>query len=245
MNDVEAARILISCLDLTSLGDKDTDIKIEELCRKAFTPYGNVAAVCVYPKFIPLVKRQLTDSGIKIATVVNFPKGGSSPDTVCTEIGNAQKLGADEIDAVFPYRRFLGGDEDYCRQYLREIREACGKKHTLKVILETGEINKTSQIAHAAEMCLEAGADFIKTSTGKTKISATPEAANIILETIRAAHKNTGFKASGGIRTLEEAKKYLILVNAVMGPKATSPKRLRIGASSLLDDLLNVIARGY
>ncbi len=245
MNDIEAAKILISCLDLTSLGDKDTDVKIEELCRKAVTPYGKVAAVCVYPKFIPLVKRLLGGSEIKTATVVNFPKGTGSIETVQTEIQNALKLGADEIDAVFPYRRFLDGDEEYCRRYLAAVREACGKKHTLKIILETGEIIKAAKIARAAELCLEAEVDFIKTSTGKSKISATPEAANIILETIHAAHKNTGFKASGGIRTLEEAKKYLVLANAVIGPKATTPKRLRIGASSLLDDLLNVIARGY
>ena len=245
MNDVEAAKTLISCLDLTSLNDKDTDLKIEELCRRAVTPYGKVAAVCIYPKFIPLAKRLLEGKDIKIATVVNFPSGKGSIENTLTEIQNALKLGADEIDAVFPYRRFLLGDEEYCRNYLKSLRGNCGKKHSLKIILETGELESTSKIARASELCLQADVDFIKTSTGKSKISATPEAANIILETINAAHKSTGFKASGGIKTLEEAKKYLVLANAVMGPKATSPKRLRIGASSLLADLINTIERGY
>lgn len=243
MNDADAAKILIRCLDLTSLGDNDTPENIEALCNKACTPYGNVAAVCIYPRFIPQVKRLLHKAPIKIATVVNFPKGGFNLSRLKEEINSALSLGADEIDAVFPYQDFKSGNQDTTSAFLHTAREACGKK-TLKIILETGELQKTSLIAKATQMCIEAGADFIKTSTGKSKISATPEAANAIFETIAASHQEVGFKASGGIKTIDEAKKYLILAHAVFGPKWITPHHFRIGASSLLNNLLEVIKKG-
>ncbi len=244
MDDITAAQTLIRALDLTSLGKDDNEFKIEALCEKASTKYGNVAAVCVYPKFIPLVKRLLNGTDIKAATVVNFPDGGWDFDKLRSEIRKAVKLGADEIDAVFPYKKFLEGDEETCENFLRTVKEECGKKHTLKIILETGELQKTSLIAKASQMCIAHGANFIKTSTGKSKISATPEAANIILETIANSQKNVGFKASGGIRTFEEARKYLVLANSIMGGKWPTAKHFRIGASSLIDDLLAVLNRG-
>lgn len=245
MDDVTAAKILIRLLDLTSLNKDDTDARIEKLCQKAQTPYGNTAAVCIYPKFLRLAGQLLKGTGIKRATVVNFPDGGDNLPKLQDEIKEALELGADEIDAVFPYKNFLNGDEAACRRFLETAVRETGKKHALKVILETGEIKKTSLIAQATAMCIDAGAGFVKTSTGKTEVSATPEAANIMLETISSGRRNIGFKASGGIRTIEDAKKYLILAQAVMGAKWVSPHTFRIGASSLLDNLIEVIERGY
>lgn len=208
MDDLTAAKIIIRCLDLTSLNDTDDDEVITDICRRAVTPYGNTAAVCIYQKFIPLAL-QLISQNIKIATVVNFPHGGTDFAKVEAEIAKAVKAGADEIDAVFPYRSFLDGDIQTCIDFVALARKNCGKNRPLKIILETGELKTTRNIKQAAQLCIEGGADFIKTSTGKSKISATPEAANAVLETILASKQKVGFKASGGIRTLEEAKKYL------------------------------------
>lgn len=245
MDDVTAALTLIRCLDLTSLNDDDSEYTIATLCSKASTEYGKVAALCVYPRFIPQVKRELSDASIAAATVVNFPRGDDKLSRLSEEIKTALSLGADEIDAVFPYRSFLKGAYKDCEKFLETARRECGKKHKLKVILETGELQKASLIAEATKLCIDGGADFIKTSTGKSKISATPEAANAILETVAAAKRNIGFKASGGIKTIDDAKKYLVLANAIMGSKWVNPKNFRIGASSLLDNLIQVIKQGY
>lgn len=245
MDDVIAAKVLIQCLDLTSLGNDDTDFQIEKLCSKASTSYGKVAAVCVFPKFVPLAKTLLKNNNIKVATVVNFPDGSDNLIRVEREIDNALMIGADEIDAVFPYRNFLNGDYKTCEDFVKLVVSKCDKKHICKIILETGELKSSTKIIEATQICIENGANFIKTSTGKTETSATPEAANCILETILASHKNVGFKASGGIKTIDDAKKYLILANTIMGSKWISPKNLRIGASSLIDNLLEVIKRGY
>lgn len=244
MDDINAAKILISSLDLTSLNSDDNEFKIEKLCERAVTPFGKVAAVCIYPKFVPLAKTLLKGTGIKIATVVNFPDGNSDIAKLRKEIKNAVKLGANEIDAVFPYRDFIAGNTAACETFLEAVQEECGE-HVSKIILETGELQKTSLIAEAAALCIKHGGGFIKTSTGKTPVSATPESANIILETIAKNKKHAGFKASGGIKTFDEAKKYLVLANSIMGNKWVSPQTFRIGASSLLDDLLNILNRGY
>lgn len=245
MDDVTAAKILIASLDLTSLNDDDNEYSIEKLCQRAITPYGNVAAVCVYPKFVPQARKLLKDTNIKIATVVNFPKGELDFNNLSQEIKEAIKFGADEIDAVFPYKTFLDGEFESCEKFLEVVAYECGKKYRSKIILETGEIQKTSLIAKASRMCINQGVNFIKTSTGKTAVSATPEAANIILETIASSKKPVGFKASGGIKTFEDAKKYLTLANIILNSKWISSKNFRIGASSVLDELLNVINRGY
>ena len=245
MDDVSAAHILIRCLDLTSLGNNDSQEDIVELCHRAQTPYGNVAAICIWPKFIPLAKNILIDTDIKVATVVNFPDGGDDLSKLEIEITNALKYGADEIDAILPYKEFLKGNTTLCEEFLRTATKLCHKKALLKIILETGELQSISNIIAATKLCINNGANIIKTSTGKTSISATPEAANAILETIAAGRKNAGFKASGGIKTIDDAKKYLILADSIMGYKWVAPKNFRIGASSLLNNLLEVIKRGY
>ena len=211
MDDVTAAKHLVRLLDLTSLNNDDTESRIEKLCAKAQTPYGNVAAVCIYPKFLPLAKSLLDGTSVKLATVVNFPDGGSDLSKVRAETEYALEKGAVEIDAVFPYRNFLAGDYQTCADFVALISKITGKKHPSKIILETGVIEKAALIARAAGICIDNGANFIKTSTGKTPVSATPEAANVILETVASGRRNVGFKASGGIKTIDDAKKYLVL----------------------------------
>ncbi len=244
MDDVIAAHALLRLLDLTSLNDDDTEYKIDELCHKARTPYGNVAAVCIWPRFVTHAKRLLHGSDIKVATVVNFPQGEYNLNKLKKEIYQALDAGANEIDAVFPYHEFLNKNYADCEKFVQSARELCEGK-TLKIILETGEIGNALKISNATKLCIDCGADFIKTSTGKTPISATPEAANAILETIAADTRNVGFKASGGIRTVEDAKKYLVLAVDIMGYKWITPANMRIGASSLLDNLIATIKRGY
>jgi len=243
MDDVSAARILISTLDLTSLNSTDTDTGIAKLCTMAQTDYGNVASICIYPQFIPFAKK-LLPSDIKIATVVNFPAGIANIPLLQKETASSISFGADELDIVLPYRSFLNGDIEFCQKYLSAAREFCGHK-TLKIIIETGELSTIDNIKQATKLCIEANTDFVKTSTGKTPLSATPEFANIILETIAQSGKNIGFKASGGIKTLNDAKKYLTLAQSIMGPSWPNKHHFRIGASSLLTDLIATIQRGY
>ena len=243
MDDVTAARILLSSLDLTSLKPNDTETNIKSLCDKAITSYGKVAAVCVFSKFIPFAKNNLP-SDIKIATVVNFPAGLADTNILQKEIITSLGLGAKEVDVVFPYRTFLNHDIDFCQKYLSVARKFCDNA-TLKIIIESGELKTIDNIKLATNLCLEAQADFIKTSTGKTPISATPEAANAILETIAQSGKKTGFKASGGIKTFNDAKKYLTLAQSIMGPLWATNKHFRIGASSVLEDITATIQRGY
>lgn len=244
MDDVIAAHTLIRLLDLTSLNADDTEYTIESLCQKAHTPYGNVAAVCVWPRFVSQAKKLLSSNSIKIATVVNFPNGENNISALKKEIYQSLEAGANEIDAVFPYHEFLKKNYKACETFVSSARELC-EGRTLKIILETGELVSAVKISEASQICIEQGADFIKTSTGKSKVSATPEAANAILEIIAAGKHNVGFKASGGIRTIDDAKKYLVLATDIMGYKWITPANMRIGASSLLDNLISVIRRGY
>jgi len=241
MNDIDAAKILISCLDLTSLSGDETPHHIVKLCDRAVA--HNVAAVCIFPKFINQVRQELKNTPVKIATVINFPRPQTNLAKIKTEITEALNQGANEIDAVFPYEDFLKGNFLICEDFLALCRTTTQGK-ILKIILETGEIKKTRLIAEAAKRCLKYKVDFIKTSTGKTPISATPEAANIILETIKESKNPTGFKASGGIKTIEDAKQYLVLANTIMGHNWAAPNTFRLGASSLLDNLLETIKKG-
>lgn len=242
MDNVTSAKLLLSCLDLTSLHDNDTKEGIKEFCSLACTPYGNPAAICVYPRFVNTVKENLRK--MPVATVINFPQGENDTDILKREIPSSLSSGADELDIVLPYKDLLKGRDDEVRQYLTCARKLCGKK-VMKVIIESGELKSVNMIKKATELCIEAKADFVKTSTGKTEISATPEAANIILETIRGSGKNVGFKASGGIKTFMDAKQYLVLAQSIMDKGWVDANHFRIGASSLRDDLLQTIEQGY
>lgn len=243
MDNVSAAKLLISCLDLTSLHDNDTKESITEFCRLTDNPLCNPAAVCIYSQFVAEAKANL-DKSVNVATVINFPKGDNNINILEREIPSAIKLGADELDVVLPYKTLLAGDVEQVRSYLRAARELCSKR-VLKVIIESGELKSYSKIQQASQLCIEANVDFIKTSTGKTDVSATPEAANIILETIKSGGKKVGFKASGGIKTFSDAQSYMVLARSIMGTDWVSPKHFRIGASSVLNDLLKTIEQGY
>jgi len=242
MDNVTAAKIMLSCLDLTSLHDNDNDEKIRDFCKKASTPYGGVAAVCVYSGFIPVVKQCCPE--VKVATVINFPQGTDDEEILEREIPLAIKLGADELDIVLPYKSLMAGKIDKVRAYLRKARQLCGQK-VMKVIIESGELKTIKNIVLATTMCIEEKVDFVKTSTGKTQVSATPEAANVILEVIKSSGKNVGFKASGGIKSFADAQSYLTLAQSIMGANWVKSQHFRLGASALLDDLLKTIEQGY
>lgn len=241
-----AARTALGLVDLTSLSDEDSDETIRVLCTRAHTSLGAVAAVCIYPRFIATARATLAEnsdpSPVRIATVVNFPGGGSDIDQAVRETADAVAAGADEIDLVFPWRTLLDGDEAVGRELVTACRQACPGK-VLKVILETGVLLEPALIRAAAESAIAGGADFLKTSTGKAPVNATLQAATILLEYIRDSGQDIGFKAAGGIRTTTEAAAYLALAEQIMGSDWISPAHFRFGASGLLDDLLTTLSQ--
>src|SRR5574337_551158 len=243
----ELARLALSCLDLTSLKANDTDASIEAVAAQAITPHGAEAAFCVYPPFVAVAKGALAQhglSGVRVATVVNFPHGTAAADAVAAEVRQAIAHGADEIDAVLPWRALLAGDARRATQVLRGCRQACEAGVApvlLKAILETGELREPRWIRTAAELAIEAGADFLKTSTGKVPVNATPEAVACMLEVIRAQGARVGLKVSGGVATMEDVECYVALAAQACGAAWLSPRHLRFGASSLLPVLLAVL----
>jgi deoxyribose-phosphate aldolase len=243
---IDCARQALSLVDLTRLEANDADSDIEALCRRAGTRFGSVAAICVYPRFIVTARAALDDEGlagkVRIAAVANFPGGDDKAGTVLEDIHRALRAGASEIDLVFPWRALRAGDPEPGRNLVAAAREACGD-HVLKVILETGELAEANLIRRAAEIAIESGADFLKTSTGKVPVNATPEAARILLEVIRDSGRDVGCKVSGGIRTSAQAREYLDLAAEIMGPEWIGPEHFRFGASGLLDDLLAALGQ--
>lgn len=229
-----AARAL-ALLDLTDLSDTCTEPKVSALCRDA--KVGCVAAICVWPSFVPQAAEALVGTGIRIATVINFPAGGEDATRAADDAAEACRDGAGEIDLVLPYRAFLRGDEATARDVVEAVRETCPDT-LLKVILETGELREAGAIRGAADFALAAGADFLKTSTGKSPVSATPEAARILLDAVSASGRPAGVKISGGLRTVEDAATYLALADRAMGPAWARPATFRLGASSLFGVLM-------
>ena len=230
-----AARRALAALDLTDLTDTADETGLDRLCARAVTPAGAVAAVCVWPRFVARARAQLAGTGVKIATVANFPAGGEEIAPVREDIERSLADGADEIDVVIPWRALKAGREAPVVALIATAR-AAARGRTLKTILESGELADAATIARASRLALDAGADFLKTSTGKTKVSATPQAAGIMLRAIAEQGGRAGFKASGGVRTLDEAILYLDLADGIIG--TASPDRFRIGASGLIDALL-------
>lgn len=241
MSDQDIARRALVLLDLTDLSETADDAATRLLCRKAMGGPVPVAAVCIWPRFVRTAREALGAGGVRIATVVNFPAGGDDPAPVLADTEEAIAAGADEIDLVLQWRRFLAGDSAIAAKMVAETRARCGGT-LLKVILETGEYPDADAIRRAADLAIAAGADFIKTSTGKTARSATPEAARIMLEAIRDCPRPVGLKPSGGIRTLADAKTYLALADEIMGPSWATPTTFRFGASGLYDVLAREIA---
>jgi deoxyribose-phosphate aldolase len=235
LSDAAIAARALACLDLTDLSERPTDEGTDELCRKAVA--GGVAAICLWPQFVSRARTQLTGTAVAIATVVNFPLGEDDIERVVDDTQEALSDGATEIDLVLPYRSLLAGKPDPARCMIAAIRPVVDGGRRLKVILETGSLDQAT-IAAASRLAIEGGADFIKTSTGKSAISATPEAATIMLEAIKASGRPVGLKVSGGVRTLADARLYLELADSVMGPDWAEPATFRIGASGLYDALV-------
>ena len=241
MTDAETAQRTLRCLDLTDLTDNCSEQAIDALCARALDPRGPVAAVCVWPQFVVRSREALKGSPVRIATVVNFPAGGEDVGRVTDDVGEALADGANEIDLVLPYEALRRGDRDIAIEMVEAVRDKVDQGRLLKVILETGELKEPALIEAASKLAIEAGADFIKTSTGKTPVSATPEAAEIMLNAIRASGRNVGLKPSGGIRSVADAKLYFDLADRIMGPGWATPQTFRIGASSVYDALIAAI----
>ena len=231
------ARLALACLDLTSLNDKDDPPAIEDLCRRAVSEYGPVAAVCVWPRFVAQARRALPAS-VHVAAVANFPQGALDLKAALADAASIADAGGNEIDLVLPWRAWAAGEHGACTALVAAVRRA-HPALTLKLILESGELHDAALIASASAMALGEGVDFLKTSTGKTPVSAIPSAARVMLASI-AAHASSGhvagFKASGGIRTIGDAKIYIDLTQAALG--SVTPQNFRLGASGLMNDIL-------
>ncbi|MDO5894463.1 MULTISPECIES: deoxyribose-phosphate aldolase [unclassified Agrobacterium] len=241
----EAAALALSLLDLTNLNDDCTPEQIAALINRAQTSYGNTAAICIWPRYVAQARAAFgSNHSVKIATVVNFPSGDLDVATVVRETERAVADGADEIDLVIPYKKLLAGDEAAVSEMVAAVRKVCPAPVLLKVILESGEIKDRVLIRRASEISIAEGADFIKTSTGKVSTNATLEAADIMLQAIRDSRQKVGFKPSGGISSVDDATLYLRLAETIMQPNWAMPSTFRFGASSLLDDILNVLGGG-
>ena len=242
LDPIRAARIALACLDLTSLNDGDTAADIDTLCAKAQGGFGPVAAVCVWPRFVAQA-RALLPPAIRVAAVANFPEGSLDTARAVREARAIVDAGGDEVDLVLPYRAFIAGQAVACAALVAALRAAV-PGHTLKLIIESGELKEPGLIRAACELGLAEGVDFLKTSTGKSPVSATPEAATAMLETI-AAHPRgaqVGFKASGGVRRVADAAVYIALTREHLGAASLVPTRLRFGASGLLSDIEAVLS---
>ncbi len=237
---IATAQIALACLDLTSLNDGDTPADIAQLCaraRGADPARGATGAVCVWPRFVAQA-RGLLPASIAVAAVANFPDGSSDIGRAVADAREIVAAGGNEVDVVFPWRDFAAAPA-----LLAAVRTACVGVR-LKVILETGELaalpDGQSRMAQACRIALDAGADFLKTSTGKTPNSASPAAARVLLQAIASdplARQHVGFKPSGGIRTVADAAVYIGLTREILGDAALTPARFRIGASGLLNDI--------
>lgn len=245
---LQGLRMVVSMTDLTTLEGKDSPGKVLGLCRKAVQPapdlegVPSVAAVCVYPSHVALARHALAGSGVQVASVATaFPSGQAPLDLRLEEVRRVVTDGADEVDMVISRGAFLAGREQQVADEIRATKEACGSAH-LKVILETGELETYDLVRRASDLAMEAGADFIKTSTGKVAPAATMGVTLVMLEAIRDHERATGtrigMKPAGGIRTAKEALHYLVMVKETLGDAWLDPKLFRFGASSLLNDVL-------
>jgi deoxyribose-phosphate aldolase len=248
-----ALELAIRCCDLTTLEGQDTPGKVAALCSKAIRPdptdatIPSVAAVCVYPNLVPVAKERLAGSGVKVASVATaFPSGQSPLDVKLRDVEEAVRFGADEIDMVIDRGAFLSGRYAQVYDEVCRVKEACGEAH-LKVILEVSELGTYDNVRRASLLAMAAGADFIKTSTGKLPGAATLPVHLVMLEAIRDVYDETGrrvgMKPAGGIRASKNAIQYLVQVHETLGPDWLTPDLYRLGASSLLNDILMQIRK--
>ena len=250
---IEGLNLVLSMIDLTTLEGKDTEGKVKQLCYKAmhlndsYEGLPNVAAICVYPTMVEVAKNALKGSGINVAAVATaFPSGQAPKSVKIADTKFAVRQGADEIDMVISRGKFLNGDYNFVFDEIAEIKEACGEAH-LKVILETGELNTLDNVRRASDIAMYAGADFIKTSTGKISPAATMPVTLVMLEAIRDYYYKTGkmigMKPAGGIAKAKLALHYLVMVNETMGNAWMTPTWFRFGASSLANDVLMQLSK--
>jgi deoxyribose-phosphate aldolase len=248
-----ALDLAIRCTDLTTLEGTDTVGKIVAMCAKAVRPdpvdpsIPSVAAVCIYPWLVPTAVAQLAGSAVHVASVAGgFPAGLGPLEARLQEIRDVVAMGADEVDIVLNRSLFLGGRYQQAFEELLAAREAAGAAH-LKVILETGELGSYDRIRQASVLAMAAGADFIKTSTGKIGVNATLASALCMMEAARDFHGDTGravgIKVAGGVRKAKDAIRYLVVLYETLGPDWMTPDRFRIGASSLVNDVLMQISK--
>lgn len=242
-----AARAL-PLVDLTSLGSDDTPADIERLCAAAQTPSGPVASVCVWPRFVAQAVEALAGTTIPVAAVANFPEGDDDDGRAVSDAAAIVAAGGAEVDVVVPWRTLAAGDPAPVERLVAAVRAEIGSDVVLKAILETGELVERELIAEAGVRALAGGADFLKTSTGKTERSATPEAAQTLLEVLgdpeRAPRQRhpVGLKVSGGVSTVDQAAVYLDLADRALGAENVSAKTFRFGTSRLLDAILLELA---
>lgn len=245
---VEGLKLALSMIDLTTLEGKDTPGKVQQLCYKALHLHDQldniptVAAICVYPTYVKIAKKALENSTIQVASVATaFPSGQSSRNTKIMDTEFAVDQGADEIDMVISRGEFLAGEYNFVFDEIAAVKEACGSAH-LKVILETGELDTLDNVRKASEIAMYAGADFIKTSTGKIQPAATMPVTYVMLDAIKKYYMDTGkiigMKPAGGISTSKIALQYLVMLNEVLGEKWMNNTYFRFGASSLANDIL-------
>ena len=245
---VAGLKLAISMMDLTTLEGKDTAGKVRQLCQKAMRPLESdpmipsCAAICVYPNMVPIAKKALEGSAVKVASVATaFPSGLSPIEIKIEDVKRAVEFGADEIDMVIDRGAMLSGDYAKVFDEIAQTKEACGAAH-LKVILETGELGTYDLVRKASEIGIAAGGDFIKTSTGKVQPAATPGVTLVMLECIRdhfyATGRKIGMKPAGGVRTAKQALQYLVIVKETLGDAWLDPDLFRFGASALLNDVL-------
>lgn len=243
---LEPLKKLVSCIDLTLLSDGCNNNDVIALCAEANTPLGPTAAICVYPAFVSTAWKQLVNSPIKIATVANFPFGDQSLEIVIHTIQQALLDGAEEIDIVMPQNALKQKDTRYLNEFMQEIKKQCNEKLVLKIILETGQL-EPDEIVLAAECAIQHGADFLKTSTGKTSVGATPFAAQLLLDIIQhhcsVSNKLVGLKLSGGIKKIEQAISYMDLAEKTLGKTFLTSQFFRIGASSLLQEIITCVSQ--
>jgi deoxyribose-phosphate aldolase len=250
---MQALHLALSMIDLTTLEGKDSEGKVKQLCYKAshlhdkYPGLPNVAAICVYPNMVPIAKKSLDGTGINVASVATaFPSGMADIKAKLEEVKSVVDAGADEVDMVISRGKFLSGNYGYVSDEISQVKEACGKAH-LKVILETGELVTLDNVRLASDIAMEAGADFIKTSTGKISPAATPPVVLTMLEAIRdfqtKTGKKIGMKPAGGIGTAKQAIQYLVMIKETLGSEWLSPDLFRFGASSLANDILMQIMK--
>lgn len=250
-DNLEVKKQILNCIDLTTLKCTDTEESVLKFTERvndltdSYPDIPTIAAVCVYPNMAEIVSDTLEADGVNIACVSGgFPSSQTFMEVKVAETAMALHCGADEIDIVMPVGKFLSGDYEGVCDEISELKDICGDKK-LKVILETGVLMTAENIKKAALICMYSGADFIKTSTGKEAISATPDAALVMCEAIREYYKETGrkvgFKAAGGINTVKKALAYYTIVKEVLGNEWLNNEWFRIGASSLANPLLTEI----